>query len=116
MFVRWSIRKQDARRCAALVESVRIDGQPRQRHIAYLASIIGNKIDNVHRRRWFWDRVHDRLDRLGNRMTIEERRRIEKIVAAKVPRLSREEHEASVREYSAIWTTPPPQPPYRPPG
>jgi hypothetical protein len=45
-------------------------------------------------RRYFWDHVYERLDRLGNRISLDERRRIESAVALKVPRLSREEHEA----------------------
>jgi hypothetical protein len=88
--------RQDVRWGAAIVESTRINGKPRQRHIAWVASITESQIGIVHQRRYFWDEVYDRLDRLENRLSIEERRRIESAIALKVPRLSREEHDASV--------------------
>src|SRR5215471_963005 len=62
---------QDVRWRAMLVESVRVDGQPRQRHVAWLGSITESQIDIVHQRRYFWDSVLDRLDKLGNRVSPE---------------------------------------------
>ena len=103
---------QDVSWKAVLVENVRVDGKPRQRHVAHLASIPESAIEIVHQRRHFWDAVHERLDRLGNRMSIEDRRQIEAAIASKVPRLSREEHDASVesgRGYGLEGK------PYRPP-
>ena len=71
------------------------------------------------RHRYFWDDVHERLDRLGNRISIDDRRKIEAAVAIKVPRLSREEHEACVKrtqEFFAGTDTPLSMyKPYRPP-
>ena len=102
MFVRWQSRKRsrsefgrgpDVRWSAILVEAIRINGKPRQRHTAYLGSITESAIAIVHQRRYFWDEVLDGLERLG----IEHTKRIEAAIARKVPRLSREEHEASVR-------------------
>jgi hypothetical protein len=55
----------------------------------------------------------DGLDRLGNRMSIKDRKRIEVAIALKVPRLTREEHEASVKAAEALDIGP--QRPYRPP-
>jgi len=63
-----------------------------------LASITESEIEIVHHRRYFWDAVHERLDQLGNRMSIDDRRRIEAAITHKVPRLSPEEHDASVKE------------------
>jgi hypothetical protein len=83
---------------AVLVESVRVKGQRRQRHIASLASITESHLEVDQQRRYFWNAVNERLDRLGNLISIDDRRRIEDAIALKVPRLSREEHEASVEK------------------
>jgi hypothetical protein len=110
---------QDVHWKAVIVENVRIDGQPRQQHIALLAGITESEIEIDDRRRFFWDAVHERLDRLGNRISIEDRRRIEKAIALKVPPLSRKEHAASVKrsqEFRTEWNMPPiDYKPYRPP-
>jgi hypothetical protein len=111
---------QDVHWNAVLVESVRVGGKPQQRHIASIAGISESGVYRVSQRRYFWDKVHERLDRLGNRLSIEDRRRIEAAIALKVPRLTREEHEASVEGYRALCTDfgrapPEEQPPWRPP-
>jgi len=90
--VRADTGTQDVRWSAVVVESVRVNGKPGQRHVAYLASTTESGIASVHvhQRRYFWDEVLDGLDRLGNRMSIEDRKRIEAAIALKVPRLTRE--------------------------
>jgi hypothetical protein len=93
MFVRWQLyrsqaltrhhRKRNderARLKAVLVESVRVDGKPRQKHIAFLGS---TSIDGGDRRR-FWYEVTTSLDRLDNRVSPQDRKRI---VAAITKRL-----------------------------
>ena len=102
MDVRWKGRKrqqpgtdlghddvlgQDVRWTAVVVESLLVDGNPRQRQVALLGSITESEIEIVHHRRYFWDAVHERLDQLGNRMSIDDRRRIEAAITHKVPRL-----------------------------
>jgi hypothetical protein len=87
---------QDVRWTAVVVENMRIDGKPRQQHVASLASITESRMEVIHQRRYFWDDVHDRLDQLGNRVSIDDRRCIEAAVALKVPRLSQAEHDASI--------------------
>ena len=94
---------QDVHWKAVLVEKTRIDGKPRQQHIAMLASITESRIEIDHQRRYFWDAVYERLDQLDNRISIDDRRRIEAAVALKVPRLSREEHEASVKSCEGFF-------------
>jgi hypothetical protein len=89
---------QDVRWTAILVEGKRIDGRPCQKHIARLASITESRIEVVHQRRYFWDEVHERLDQLGNRISLYDRRRIEAAIALKVPRLSQAEHDASIEQ------------------
>ena len=113
MDVRWKGRKlqqpgtaprhgevfgQNVRWTVVVVESVMVGGKPHQRQVALLASITESETEIVHHRRYFWDAVHERLDQLGNRMSIDDRRRIEAAITHKVPRLSPEEHDASVKE------------------
>ena len=97
MFVRWQKRARrraafgqyraaDTHWAASLVESRRIDGKPRQRHVAYLSGICQSAIDldTPHQRGHFWVRVVGRLDQLANQITPEQRRKIETQIAAKV--------------------------------
>ena len=111
---------QDVCWFAVLIQAVRIDGKPRQRHIATIASITESRIEVDHQRRYFWDDVYERLDQLGNRLTVEDRRRIEAAIALKVPRLSREEHDASVADcvsgIARLGCTPIEHKPYREPA
>ena len=85
MFVRWQLYRSQAlnsyhrkhndaraRLKAVLVESVRIEGKPRQNHIAFLGSTSINGSDRPR----FWYEVMRSLDRLGNRMLPQERQRI----------------------------------------
>jgi hypothetical protein len=90
--------KQDTRWSVILVESVRVNGKPTQRHVAYLASITDSAIEVDHQRLSFWDKITERLDKLGNRISPEDRKSVEAAIALTVPRLSQEEREASIRE------------------
>jgi hypothetical protein len=94
---------QDVRWKASLVENVRVNGKPQQHHIAFLGGIAESGMAIVHQRRYFWDKVYERLDRLANRISLEQRRQIEAAIAARVPRLSQEEHEASVAQCRLTW-------------
>ena len=93
MFVRWQLygsqalnplqRKHNderARLKASLVESIRIDGKPRQKHIAFLGS---TSIDGGDRRR-FWYDVTTQLKRLGKRVSPADRKRIESALSKRV--------------------------------
>jgi hypothetical protein len=74
---------------ALLVESVRIDGKPHQRHVAYLFSIWHGEEDKLGDRHWqvrWWVEASDRLDELGDRVKPEDRRKIEKALAQKIGR------------------------------
>jgi hypothetical protein len=98
MFLRWQMRKSVASRhresppvrpVALLVESVRIDGKPHQRHVAYLFSIWHGEEDKLGDRHWqvrWWVEASDRLDELGDRVKPEDRRKIEKALAQKIGR------------------------------
>ena len=111
---------QDIRWTAVVVESVRVNGSPREHHVALLASITESRIDVEHQRRYFWDAVYDRLDQLGDRISIDDRRLIEESVARKVPRLSRrsttQASSASKRSPLIFGFAQKEQKPYRPPA
>jgi hypothetical protein len=95
MFVRWQLyhsqalnhrhREQNDKRArlkAILVESVRVDGKPRQRHIVFLGSISIDQIGKPGGR--FWYDVTRRLNGLGKRVTPADRKRIGRAIAKKV--------------------------------
>jgi|SRR5262249_8051855 len=92
MFVRWQTYRSKARERwqrehndkrarlkAILVESVRVDGKPRHKHIAFLGS---TSIDGSDRPR-FWREVTTELNRL--QLSSAERARIGAAIAKKVP-------------------------------
>ena len=97
MFVRWQQyrsqkldpywrKKSDerARLKAILVESIRVDGKPRQKHVAFLASISIDQLPANGGASRFWYDVTTRLDRLSNRVSHEDRQRIVASIAEKV--------------------------------
>jgi hypothetical protein len=105
MFIRWQNSKTVSRqkqndkvnRCRAiLVESARIDGKPRQQHVAFLASYRPDWLPAARFR--FWREASERLDRLGNRISLEDRHKIEAALVARVPRPSPEEQRQHDRE------------------
>jgi hypothetical protein len=77
--------KRSPRCKALLVEAVRVNGQPRQRHIAFLARYQIDAIDRPDIRFLFWQRARSRLDQLGNRISPETRKKIEVTLARHVP-------------------------------
>jgi hypothetical protein len=92
MFIRWKHRTKkpkpfrsepEVRRSAVLVESVRVDGQPRLRHIAVLGGVHGDGSGDV----GFWRSVYAALERLRaeKRITAKDRKRIIAELAEQVP-------------------------------
>jgi hypothetical protein len=109
MFVRWQSRERrsaaygrssapDVHWAAILVESARVKGKTTQKHIAYLGGIRESAIAIIHQRCWWWDALNKRLDQLGNRISQENRRRIEAAIAKKVRRLSKKQYDQCVRD------------------
>ena len=93
MYVRWQLyrsqarnprvrkyKELDARLKAVLVESARVGGQPRQKHIKFLGSV---RLDGRDRQR-FWYEVTTTLNRLGNRVSPDERKKIEAAIVKRV--------------------------------
>jgi hypothetical protein len=89
MFIRWQSRQRkrakfgrgghDTHWRAILVESARVDGKPRHRHIAYLIGFTESAARVPAQRRLIWGRVELRLKELGKRVSAKDR---EAIVAA----------------------------------
>ena len=89
MYVRWQVKPRTKKSLnvwksdlltATLVESRRVNGKPRQQVVAYLGSIrevcaVDPKY--VNHQLGFWNRVGEVLDRLANRVSSEERVKIE---------------------------------------
>jgi hypothetical protein len=102
MFVRWQSRTRecyfpygDITWTAILAETKRVNGQPRQRHLAYLGSMSEERSKILVQRCDFWDQIVDRLNKLGNRIT--DREQIETAIAKKVPRPSAAEYKEAAR-------------------
>jgi hypothetical protein len=100
---------EDARLKAILVESARVNGKPRQRHIAFLGSVsIGGR--DLPRFRY---EVTTRLDQLSNRVSPEDRQRIAAAIAEKVvggQLMTPDEMAQFKRRREELWTqrgTPP---------
>ena len=92
MFIRWQKCRSVARWQspitrfkAVLFEEVRIDGKPRQKHIASIASFEEGKLDQISARSGFWRHARKQLDRIGNKITPADRSKIEAALAQRVP-------------------------------
>ena len=92
-YTRPGTSEQDKHWAAILVERVRVEGRPTQRHVAYLGGVTDSAIEIAAQRMFFWNDVKQRLDRLSNRITAEDRKRIEAAIAAKVPPLTKKQRE-----------------------
>jgi hypothetical protein len=114
MFIRWLRRyrgkQHDVRWTAVLAESFRVGGQPRQRHIATLGSVnlhvtslAGGNFPTAQAGETctFWQTASARLDRLGNRVSNDDRERIEAALVEKVRRPIAAEY-LKQAEYAAI--------------
>jgi hypothetical protein len=85
-YTRKGSSQQDIHWRAILVENVRVDSKPTQRHIAYLAGFTDSAVATPAQQRYLWDRITERLDRLSNRITPKDRRHIEAILIKKIGR------------------------------
>lgn len=104
MYVRWKRRNlkrvggsTDYALDAVLVESMRIGGKPRQRHVAHLASIREDDLAPEAKPQWraqFWRTVDKRLT--GMDLGDGDRARIVATLEDRVPRLTAEQYEAEL--------------------
>jgi hypothetical protein len=83
-------------RAAQLVEMRRVNGQPRQRVVAHLATIDEATMVSFDTRRAFWDVIRDRLDHLCQAGVIDEMQQdaIDATLARTVPPPTQEEWNA----------------------
>ena len=115
MFVRWQHRWHtlqsrwedypDVHWSAILVESKRISGKPKQRHVAYLAGFTEGEIrgrSGSAVRCRVWDEVSAHLDLFGDRITAANREKIEAAIAMKVPRPTPTAYRANARKAAAL--------------
>jgi len=109
MFIRWqSTQRQksesspngvlDIEWTVLVAENYSVDGDPRQRLVAYLGSITETSIKIDPQRCHFWDRVTRALDRLGSQVSKDDRAQIEAEIALKVPRPSLAEYRDIARD------------------
>ena len=77
---------------------MRIDGEPRQKHIALIASYQPSKLDQISTRSIFWRHARERLERIGDQIMPDERSKIEAALAPRVPPTTAAEDAAMDRE------------------
>jgi hypothetical protein len=116
MFIRWQSRKRniyyshwgrkadpygDVHWNAVLVESLRINGKPRQKHIANLCSFTEQQIKIPAQQLYTWERAIKTLDGLGKRITPQERRQVEAALAERLGRLKPTKREIAAQHRAA---------------
>jgi hypothetical protein len=83
---------------AVLAQNIRIDGKPWQKHIACLGSYHEHDRDRIPL--WhvgFWRRAAAKLDQFGNRISADDREKIEAAIAGKVQRPTPRQYEIAGR-------------------
>ena len=88
---------------AIVCENVRDNGKPTRRHVAVLGGITESGMAHPSQRAYFWRKVCERLDRLGNRVSADDRKRFEAAIAAKVPKLTEQEFEESLKRQEELF-------------
>jgi hypothetical protein len=119
MYVRWQTYRsralrprhrahndERARLKAVLVESVRVNGEPRQKYIAFLGSLTIDEVGDPHPR--FWYDVTTRLEGLSNRVSPKDYERITTSIAKKVggSPMTKAELSQFQRQRDAKWQEP----------
>jgi hypothetical protein len=111
MFIRWQVHKSAAQIYykrrevsfrAVLAETKRVNGVPRQRHIAYLGSITEEYTQVLAQRCYFWDKVTTKLKALSWRIPPATMPKLEAALAVKVPRPSKKEYKKAARECARL--------------
>ena len=90
MFVRF--RQTKTRLQASLIETRRIDGKVRHEHIASLGSV--DEPPSVDGRIAFWQRLHERLGKLSNRLDAAAQAKVMAAVHARIPMVTADEQRA----------------------
>jgi hypothetical protein len=87
---------------AILVENKRINDRPKQEHIAYVVGFTESALEIDAQRCHIWDRVSECLDRLANRITPEDRKKIEAAIAMKVSKPTHAEYKKAARKAAKL--------------
>jgi hypothetical protein len=77
--------KDQAHWAATVVENVRVGDKMTERYVAYLAGIGERDITRLGAQCGFWERVTRQLNRLSNRISAEDRKRVERVLQERVP-------------------------------
>src|SRR6185369_4355120 len=85
---------------AVLVESVRVNGAPRQKIVGYLGSIGERRTAMYFHQRDFWDRVKSALD--GLELTKSQRRAIEAQLKVRVPYPTATARKQALRQFERL--------------
>ena len=104
--LRAKTRKPDVHWAAILVEAVRIDGRPKQQHVAYLGGITDSAIEILPQRCYFWESVTKHLDQIANRLSPDQRQGIETAIARRVPLPTPVEFVRALEKVASIWGDP----------
>jgi hypothetical protein len=112
MYIRWQSRKRaraafglgrrqgDVHWRAILVENKRVCN-PKQEHIAYVVGFTESALQSDAQRCHIWDRVSECL-RLANRITLEDRKKIEAAIATKVLKPTHAEYKKAARRAAEL--------------
>jgi hypothetical protein len=96
---RWNARVEKINRCrAVLIERIPIDGKCKATYVATIASYVPDGRNPIMERRNFWKRARERLDKLCDRVTPEDRAKIEAALALRVPPTTPQEEYQAERE------------------
>src|SRR6202043_1605187 len=95
-------REHKVRLAAGLGGRGRINGKPRQPHVAYLANIIETEIDDTRSRCRFWEEVVRELDNLSNLVPADDRRHLEQAIGHRVPCPTRRQYDGFYRDRLAF--------------
>jgi hypothetical protein len=105
MFARF--REKPTRLQVSLIETRRVGGKVRHEHIASLGSI--GLPFSISGRIAFWQRLHEHLLRLGNRIDVETQAKILSAIHAKVPMVTADEQHSlkleNARADERLWTS-----------
>jgi hypothetical protein len=117
MYIRWQKRKRrtawsydhrngdgDIHHCAILAQSVRINGKPTQRHVAYLVGFTESQAKVLPQRCHCWNKIRTVLDRVGDAISLKGRQRIESEIAARLPRPNKREYAQFRRDQRELWS------------
>jgi hypothetical protein len=90
MFVRF--RQTKARPQASLIRSHRVDGKVRHEHVALLGTV--DAPPSVAERLVFWQRLHERMARLGNRIDAATQAKLYGDIHARIPMVTPDDQRA----------------------